>query len=193
MSEKTQFTLFETAIGVCGVAWDARGVVGAQLPMPNGEKTRLRMLQRFPQGEDASPPASIQRIIDDVVAMMKGEAKEFSNAPLVMDDVPEFNQRVYRIARAIPHGGTLTYGDIAKELGDLALSRMVGQAMGQNPFPPLIPCHRVLGAGGKPGGFSANGGVETKLKMLTIEKAKIAGQPPSLFDDLPLAAKPGRR
>src|SRR5437773_1910493 len=88
---------------------------------------------------------------------------------------------VYDIARKIPPGQTLTYGDIAKQLGGVELSRDVGQALGRNPCPIVVPCHRVLAAGNKPGGFSANGGVVTKLKMLAIEGAAV-NHTPSLFD-----------
>ena len=98
-----------------------------------------------------------------------------------MTDVPEFHRNVYAIARTIAPGDTLTYGDIAKRLGGVELSRDVGQALGRNPCPIVVPCHRVLAAGGKPGGFSANGGVATKLKMLAIEGAKV-NYTPSLFD-----------
>jgi methylated-DNA-[protein]-cysteine S-methyltransferase len=95
--------------------------------------------------------------------------------------MPDFNLQVYEIARKIPAGETLTYGDIAKRLGDVQLSRAVGQAMGQNPVPIVVPCHRVVAAGGKTGGFSAPGGSQTKLKILAIERAKV-GNAPDLFD-----------
>ena len=98
-----------------------------------------------------------------------------------LDGMPDFNLQVYEIARKIPAGETLTYGDIAKRLGDVQLSRAVGQAMGQNPVPIVVPCHRVVAAGGKTGGFSALGGSQTKLKILAIERAKV-GNAPDLFD-----------
>jgi methylated-DNA-[protein]-cysteine S-methyltransferase len=104
--------------------------------------------------------------------------------------VADFNRRVYAIARTIAPGATLSYGEIAERLGDRNLARDVGQALGQNPFPVIVPCHRVLAAGGKSGGFSAPGGVATKLRLLTIEGAQPGG--PTLFDGLPLSA-PRRR
>ena len=107
-----------------------------------------------------------------------------------MEGVPEFERRVYEVARRIPPGATLTYGEIAARLGDKLLARDVGQALGRNPFPIVIPCHRVLAAGGKTGGFSARGGVATKMKMLQIEGA-ITSDEPLLFDSLPVA--PPRR
>ncbi len=89
------------------------------------------------------------------------------------------------LARTIPPGTTLTYGEIAARLGNPGHARAVGQALGSNPFAPVVPCHRVLAAGGRSGGFSANGGVATKLRMLQIERASFNG--PGLFDDLPVA------
>jgi methylated-DNA-[protein]-cysteine S-methyltransferase len=103
------------------------------------------------------------------------------------EGVPEFNVRVYAIARTIPPGKTLTYGEIAERLGEKLLAREVGQALGQNPCPIIMPCHRVLAAGGKTGGFSASGGVVTKLRLLTLEGAQPNG--PTLFDRLPLEAR----
>jgi methylated-DNA-[protein]-cysteine S-methyltransferase len=109
-----------------------------------------------------------------------------------MEDVPPFHQRVYAVARTIPPGATLSYGEIAVRLGDRGAARDVGEALGQNPFPIIVPCHRVLAAGGKVGGFSASGGVATKLRLLDIEGAQV-GEAPSLFERLPLAAPPRRR
>jgi methylated-DNA-[protein]-cysteine S-methyltransferase len=105
--------------------------------------------------------------------------------------VPAFNRKVYEVALAIPHGETLTYGEVAQRIGEPGAARAVGVALGQNPWPIIVPCHRVLAAGGKAGGFSADGGVETKLRILTIEKARTSAAP-SLFDALPLAARPQR-
>ena len=113
--------------------------------------------------------------------MLAGEPDDLADIPLDLDGVPDFNRGVYEIARTIPPGKTMTYGDIAKRLGGVQLSRDVGQALGHNPCPIVVPCHRVLAAGNKPGGFSANGGVVTKLKMLEIEGA-LVNHTPSLFD-----------
>jgi methylated-DNA-[protein]-cysteine S-methyltransferase len=113
--------------------------------------------------------------------LLAGEPDDLTDIPLDLDGVPDFNRGVYEIARAIPPGKTITYGDIAKQLGGVQLSRDVGQALGRNPCPIVVPCHRVLAAGNKPGGFSANGGVVTKLKMLEIEGA-LVNHTPSLFD-----------
>jgi len=122
---------------------------------------------------------------------LRGEKHDLNEVTIDTEELPEFNRKVYVIARTIPPGSTLTYGEIAERLGDKLLAREVGQALGQNPIPLIVPCHRVLAAGGKTGGFSAPGGVVSKLRLLTIEGAQPNG--PTLFDNLPLVAKRGRR
>lgn len=174
------FTLFDTAIGPCAIAWGPRGINGVQLPMGGAEKTRIRMGQRFDAITEGTPPPEVMDAIVRITRHLAGEADDLCDIALDLDEVPEFNRGVYAIARAIPPGKTLTYGDIAKKLGGVQLSREVGQALGRNPCPIVVPCHRVLAAGNKPGGFSANGGVETKLKMLAIEGAAV-NYTPSLF------------
>ena len=171
------FALFDTAIGRCGIAWGERGVAGTQLPEAGEEETRVRMLHRFPAAGEATPPPEVQDAIEDIVALLRGEASDLSTVALDMDGVPEFHRRVYDAARTIPPGGTLSYGDIARRVGAPGAARAVGQALGRNPFPIVVPCHRVLAAGGKIGGFSAQGGVATKRRMLAIESAWIDGAP----------------
>ncbi len=185
------YALFDTPIGRCGAVWGAHGLLGVQLPMTREEQTRTRLAQRFPDAEESAPPPETARAIADMKRLLEGERIDLSWIALDMDGVPDFNRQVYALARAVPAGETTSYGDIAVKLGDKALSRDVGQALGHNPFPIVVPCHRVMAAGGKTGGFSANGGVETKLKMLSIEKARLSDVP-SLFDDLPLVARPAR-
>lgn len=175
------FALFETAIGTCALAWGPRGLVGVQLPEENGEAaTRARMRRRFADLSEAEPPESARRAIAAIQGLLNGESDDLSDIVLDMSAVSEFHQRIYAIARRIPPGQTRTYGEIAAELGDKGLSRAVGQAMGHNPFAPVVPCHRVLAAGNKPGGFSAGGGALTKLRMLDIEGARPNGMA-SLF------------
>nr|WP_047307974.1 methylated-DNA--[protein]-cysteine S-methyltransferase [Rhodopseudomonas palustris] len=173
--------LFDTAIGRCGIVWGARGIVAVQLPQPTEAQTWARIAQRHPDSAEALPPADVQRAIDGIVALLEGTAIDFADVALDLDGTSAFQRRVYDIARSIPAGKTLTYGDIAKQLGGVELSREVGQALGRNPCPIIVPCHRVLAAGDKPGGFSANGGVATKLKLLAIEGAAV-NYTPSLFD-----------
>src|SRR5207253_8908837 len=124
-----------------------------------------------------------------------GEPSDLALVALDMEGMPEFDRRVYEVARTVPPGATLSYGEIAARLGERALAREVGQALGRNPFPLIVPCHRVLAAGGKAGGFSANGGVATKLALLTIERARTSDAP-TLFDEDPafgFARKPKLR
>jgi methylated-DNA-[protein]-cysteine S-methyltransferase len=185
------FALFVTAIGHCGIVWSERGIVGVQLPQGSERTTRSRVSRRFPAAREAVPPAEIQRVIDDVVVLLTGQARDFSRVKLDTGAISDFQRRVYDIARAIPAGSTLTYGELAERLGDKQLARDVGEALGQNPFPIIVPCHRVMAAGGKMGGFSAPGGVGTKLRLLSIEGAEPGG--PTLFNNLPLAAAPRRR
>ncbi len=176
-----RLAIFDTAIGRCGVVWGDRGINAVQLPMGSEDKTRGRIRQRYGDIAEAPPSAGVQAAIDGIVELLAGKPNDLRDVVLDLDGVPEFNRAVYDIARAIPPGKTLTYGDIAKRLGGVELSRDVGQALGHNPCPIVVPCHRVLAAGDKPGGFSANGGVVTKLKMLAIEGA-VVNYTPSLFD-----------
>jgi methylated-DNA-[protein]-cysteine S-methyltransferase len=149
--------------------------------MGSEDKTRKRILQRNGDATEAAPTAEVQHAIDGMIELLAGKPNDLADIVLDLDGVPEFNRGVYDIARKIPPGKTMTYGDIAKQLGGVELSRDVGQALGRNPCPIVVPCHRVLAAGNKPGGFSANGGVVTKLKMLQIEGA-VVNHTPSLFD-----------
>ena len=164
------FAIFDTAIGRCGIAWGGQGVAGVQLPEARESETRARLLRRVPGAREASPPPPVQRALDGIVALLRGEGGDLSAVPLDMDGVPEFHRRVYDVARGIPPGLTLSYGEVAARLGEPGAARAVGQALGQNPFPLIVPCHRVLAAGGKLGGFSANGGVKTKVRLLSIER-----------------------
>jgi methylated-DNA-[protein]-cysteine S-methyltransferase len=175
------FALFDTPIGICGIEWGPRGINGLQLPMGSHEKTRGRIRQRRGDIDETVPPADVQHAIDRIVKLLAGARDDLSDIALDLDGVSDFNRGVYDIARTIPPGQTMTYGDIAKRLGGVELSRDVGQALGRNPCPIVVPCHRVLAAGQKPGGFSARGGVDTKLKMLAIEGA-VVNHTPSLFD-----------
>jgi methylated-DNA-[protein]-cysteine S-methyltransferase len=163
-------TLFDTALGRCGIAWGGRGIVGVQLPEPAGAE-RARLLRRFPDAVETSPPPEVQRAIAGIEGLLRGESPDLGTIDLDMGAVAEFDRCVYEVTRRISRGATRTYGEIAAELGDLGAARAVGQALGRNPFPVIVPCHRVLAAAGRPGGFSAFGGVTTKLRMLAIEGA----------------------
>lgn len=174
------FALFDTTVGACGIAWGDAGICGVQLPEADAAQTRARMRQRFPEAAEADPGGQVQAAIHGISAMLRGEAHTLDSLVFDMRGVPAFHQRVYAVARAIPPGQTLTYGEVAARLGEPGAARAVGQALGRNPFAPVVPCHRVLAAGDKPGGFSASGGIRTKLRLLIIEGA-MRGTP-GLFD-----------
>lgn len=188
-------TLFDTQIGPCGIAWGDRGVIAVQLPEGDEAKTRARLLRRCPHAREAAPPAAVQDAIEGIISLLRGERHDLSAIALDMDGLPSFDRRVYEVARTIAPGATLSYGEISARLGAGDLAREVGQALGRNPFPIIVPCHRVLAAGGKAGGFSANGGITTKLRLLTIERARTSDTP-TLFDGdstFGFAMRPRRR
>ena len=176
------FALFDTNIGRCGIAWSARGIAGVQLPEASEAKTRARLTRRYPHAREAPPPADVCRAIDAITSLLRGEPRDFSAVALDMEGIPEFDRGVYEAARGIAAGATVSYGELAARVGERGLAREVGQALGRNPFPIIVPCHRILATGGKAGGFSANGGVATKLRLLTIERARTSDAP-TLFDD----------
>jgi methylated-DNA-[protein]-cysteine S-methyltransferase len=163
------FAVFETAIGACGIVWNERGVRGLHLPERDASAVRDRLRRRFPDSHEANPPSAVRDVIDQVTALLRGERVDLRTVSLDMSGVSEFERDVYDAAREIPPGATLTYGEIARRIGRPAAARDVGVALGRNPFPIVVPCHRVVAANGKTGGFSAVGGVKTKLKLLAIE------------------------
>jgi len=192
MTETHGYSVFSTAIGECAVAWSANALTAVQLPEGDAAAAHARMRRRFPNASASEPPAFAREAIADIRALVAGERRDLTGVPLDMERLSAFAREVYAIARAIPPGETMTYGEIAARLGDPAAARAVGEAMGQNPYPIVVPCHRVLAAGGKLGGFSAHGGAATKLRLLEIEGAAI-GEPAPLFGDLPRAIRPQRR
>lgn len=165
------FALFETPIGPCAIAWTATGIAGLQLPGADAAATRERFLRRFPEAAEAAVPPGVRRAMDRILALLSGEKIDLADLPLDLDAVPEFHRRVYEIARGTPPGHTTTYGEIARRLGAPEAAREVGQALGRNPIAIIVPCHRVLAADGRMGGFSATGGVATKRRILEIEGA----------------------
>jgi methylated-DNA-[protein]-cysteine S-methyltransferase len=172
----TDYALFETVIGWTGVAWGEAGLVAVHLPERDPETARKGFLRRFPDATEAEPTPQVRAAMAAIAAQLAGQPTDLSGIALDRSRTPEFHLRVYEIAQAIPPGETLTYGEIAERLGDKLLARDVGQALGKNPWPIVVPCHRVTAAGGKLGGFSARGGAQTKLKLLAIEGAKAAAQ-----------------
>jgi methylated-DNA-[protein]-cysteine S-methyltransferase len=161
VSSPAAFALFATAIGTLGVAWSARGIAGVFLPEASDAATRRRIARRFPGARESVPPADVRRALDAIAALLRGERADPSEIPLDMSELPELHRRVYEVARTIAPGRTLSYGEIAARLGDKELAR-------------------VLAADGKPGGFSARGGLATKLRLLSIEGVQMPGTLPLL-------------
>ena len=173
------YTLFDTAIGRCGIAWSPAGITAVQLPERDDAATSRRLVRRSGTTAPGPPPPDVQAVIDGIVALLTGEPADLAAAPLDMDGLGDLERQVYDVARTIPPGRTMSYGDIAARLGDPTLARAVGRALGRNPFAIVVPCHRVVGADGRLTGFSANGGVATKERMLVIEGAR--PESPTLF------------
>ncbi len=173
--------LFDTALGECGLAWGDHVLTGVQLPEASAARTRARMQSRFAGVAESEAPPWVQAIHERIRGLLAGQHDGLADVPLDMEGVPPFHQRVYELSRAIPPGKVLTYGEVARQLGEPGASRAVGQALGHNPFAPVVPCHRILAARGRSGGFSAGGGARTKLRMLEIEGA-VLGSGPGLFD-----------
>jgi methylated-DNA-[protein]-cysteine S-methyltransferase len=153
--------------------WSQHGIAGVMLPDSQAHQTRARVVQRFPDAREATPPPDVQRAVEHITALLRGEASDLSFVALDLEGVPAFHRRVYRIARSIPPGSTRSYGEIASQLGEPHAARAVGQALGRNPFPLIVPCHRVLASHGRTGGFSAPGGASTKLQLLAIEGERL--------------------
>jgi methylated-DNA-[protein]-cysteine S-methyltransferase len=174
----SRYALFETAIGPCGVVWSERGLTHFQLPCADRGATERR-LRRFAAAAMEPPPA-VQRAIALVQDYMSGKKTDFSGVDLDFAGVPPFNLLVYEAARAVRWGETATYGDIASRIGHPRATREVGAALGQNPVAVIVPCHRILAKGSKPGGFSAPGGVATKEKLLALEGVRLDGDAPFL-------------
>ncbi|BDH59576.1 methylated-DNA--[protein]-cysteine S-methyltransferase [Tsukamurella sp. PLM1] len=166
------FALFDTAVGRCGIAWGADGAVtSVRLPDLSDDAT-AESLARGGAVESAPPP-EVERIVAAITDLVSGTNLDDDLAwvPLDMHGLTDFQRAVYDATRRIPPGSTRTYGEIATEIGLPGSARAVGRALGENPFPPVVPCHRVTAAGGRAGGFSAGGGVETKMRMLATERA----------------------
>lgn len=174
--------LFDTAIGCCAVAWSADGLTGVQLPEADAAATRARMQARFPGVGEREPPPEVREAILRIAASLRGQPDDLRSIRLDEAGIGAFARRLYALLRELPYGATTTYGELASRLGEPGAARAVGRALGDNPFAPVVPCHRVLAAGARAGGFSAAGGVATKLRMLAIERARFGAQP-GLFED----------
>ena len=175
-----QYSLFETAAGFCAIAWNGAGITRFQLPSRTAEATERSLRRRLPEAAPGTPPPHVATVIAAAQRYFAGEPVDFADVPLDLDGQDEFFQRVYAALRRVGWGRTTTYGTLAKELGaGPQAAQDVGQAMAQNPVPLIIPCHRVLAAGGKLGGFSAPGGGATKVRMLELEGVRVGPPEPT--------------
>jgi methylated-DNA-[protein]-cysteine S-methyltransferase len=165
------YTIFDTGIGRCGIAWGPSGIVGVQLPEAREIDTRRRLFQLYPDARELRPPVDVEIAIEGIVALFRGEACDFSDMTLDMTGIPAFNQRVYALARQIPRGETRTYAEIASALRASGAVYSVAQAIGRNPFMIIVPCHRVLEVGNYADKISPNGGAISKRRLLSIEGA----------------------
>ena len=186
------YTIFDTGIGRCGIAWSQSGIVGVQLPEAREIETRGRMLRQCPDAREQRPPPDVEMAIEGIVAVSRGKAADLSDITLDMTDIHAFHQRVYAFTRTIARGETLTYGEVAARLRFSGAVHSVAQAIGRNPFVIIVPCHRVLEAGGYADRMSANGGVISKRRLLSLEGA-VSPNSKTLFDVLLPVAPPRPR
>ena len=184
------YTIFDTMIGRCGIAWGLSGVVGIQLPEAREIETRKRLYQLYPDAREQRPPQNVEIAIEGIVALLRGEAADTSDVALDMTGIHAFNHRVYQLTRAIPRGETRTYGEIAAKLGASGAVHSVAQAIAKNPFVIIVPCHRVLETGSYADKMSPNGGSISKRRLLSIEGAHGPVTGKTLFDVLLPVAPP---
>lgn len=170
MTTAVAYAHFDTAVGRCALAWNADGALTG-VRLPGRDDARV-----WPGVVEGEPPPRVAAVIARVRALLDGAADDLADVELDDRGVPDFHRRVYAVARGIQPGRTLTYGEVARALGEPGAAQAVGQALGRNPFPIVVPCHRVLAAGGATGGFSAPGGAATKLRLLALEgRPELAG------------------
>jgi methylated-DNA-[protein]-cysteine S-methyltransferase len=183
------YTIFDTAVGRCGIAWGDSGILSVQLPEAREIETRRRMLRQYPDARELRPPLNVEIAIDGIVALLRGQPGDLSDVTLDMSGIQAFNQRVYAFTRTIPHGETRTYGEVATGLRASGATHSVAQAISRNPFMIIVPCHRVLEAGSYADQISPNGGAISKRRLLSIEGAR-ATSSKTLFDVLLPVAPP---
>ena len=183
------YTIFDTMIGRCGIAWGDSGVIGVQLPEAREIETRRRLFHLYPEARELRPPLNVELAIDGIVALLRGKAADLSEVMLDMTGIPAFNARVYQFTRTVPRGETRTYGEVASSLRATGAVHSVAQAISRNPFMIVVPCHRVLEAGGYADKISPHGGTISKRRLLSIEGANMTFSK-TLFDVLLPVAPP---
>ena len=184
------YTIFDTMIGRCGIAWGQAGIVGVQLPEAREIETRRRLYQLYPDSREQRPPLNVEVAIEGIVALLRGQPGDLTGVTLDVMGIHAFNQRVYQLTQAIPRGETRTYGEIAARLGAPGAVHSVAQALAKNPFVIIVPCHRVLEAGSYADKMSPHGGSISKRRLLSIEGARSAVSSKTLFDVLLPVAPP---
>jgi methylated-DNA-[protein]-cysteine S-methyltransferase len=184
------YTIFDTGIGRCGIAWGDYGILGVQLPEAREIETRRRLFQLYPDAREMRPPLNCEIAIEGIVVLLRGEASDLSDIALDMTGIHAFYQRVYQFTRTIPRGETRTYGELAADLRLTGAVHSVAQAIAQNPFVIIVPCHRVLEAGGYADKISPHRGAISKRRLLSIEGARGATTSKTLFDVLLPVAPP---
>ncbi len=183
------YTIFDTMIGRCGIAWGDSGAIGVQLPEAREIETRRRLFRLYPEARELRPPLNVEIAIEGIVALLRGEAADLSEVMLDMTVIPAFDARVYAFTRTIPRGETRSYGEVATSLRASGAVHSVTQAIARNPFMIVVPCHRVLEAGGYADRISLNGGTISKRRLLSIEGANMTFSK-TLFDVLLPVAPP---
>lgn len=173
------YCLFDTAIGVCGIAWGPEGLLAVQLPEADPAGTERRLRDRC-GGEKAGPPEDVAAYVADLQAYFAGEPVDFRHIALDWGQARSFDRPIYRALREVPFGRTLTYGELAERTGLEGAAQAIGAAMSRNPWPIVVPCHRVVAASGRLGGFSAYQGTRVKRKLLAMECATRENEPPLL-------------
>jgi methylated-DNA-[protein]-cysteine S-methyltransferase len=179
---QTHHHVFDTAMGPCGVAWSARGLTHVQFADTTAAATEQRLAARSGSAGEAEPPPWVASLVEDIRRYFAGDLVDFSGVAVDFSALDPYRRKLYETMRTLKWGETTTYGGLARQLGatDWEGAREVGEAMGRNPMPIVIPCHRILAAGGKLGGFSAPGGAATKAKLLALEGVHLDGPGPRL-------------
>ena len=183
------YNIFDTDVGRCGIAWGDFGIVGVQLPEAREIETRGRLLRLYPDAREIRPPLNVANAIEGIVALLRGQACDFSDVTLDLNGIPAFHARVYAFTRTIPRGETRTYGEVAAHLRASGAVHSVTQAIAKNPFMIIVPCHRVLEAGNYTDRISPNGGAISKRRLLSIEGTRTTNSK-TLFDVLLPIASP---
>lgn len=170
------YCVFDTAIGSVGLGWTDRGI--ARVLLPQRDRQAMERKVAALNGTIATPPQWVALVVDKLKSYAAGKPVPLDDVPVDLDGVDDFRLAIYDAARRLDFGVTTTYGALAASAGYAGLARETGAALGQNPVPIIIPCHRILAAGNKIGGFSAPGGSATKERLLTMEGVCVGPPPP---------------